>query len=162
MRTNLPHLLVTDFERNDFTKNNTPIPAPPRPARSRSEHSALLKRQLEQAWADAGNDEVVYQTRRNGVYLEFKGEQGHKLITRSLENLRGNDSSNLDTGVSNGHPLIEPVLNTEDCQSVNPEWGSHDHDKHGTLMAGLSAYGSLLPFNWGLRFPWKLMFRRLK
>ncbi len=39
--------------------------------------------------------------------------------------------------------MIEPVLNSEDCQSVDAEWGNHDHDKHGTLMAGISAYGNL-------------------
>lgn len=49
----------------------------------------------------------------------------------------------LDTGVNNGHPLLEPVLSSEDCQTVEPNWGSHDHDSHGTLMAGLAAYGDL-------------------
>ncbi len=49
----------------------------------------------------------------------------------------------LDTGVNNGHPLIEPVLSSANCQSVNSDWGTNDHDKHGTLMAGLSAYGDL-------------------
>ena len=49
----------------------------------------------------------------------------------------------LDTGVNNGHPLISPVLDDDDCQAVLDEWGSHDHHKHGTLMAGVSAYGNL-------------------
>lgn len=49
----------------------------------------------------------------------------------------------LDTGVNNGHSLISPVLSTSDCQCVNSDWGSHDHHKHGTLMAGLTAYGDL-------------------
>ncbi|GAB1352137.1 S8 family peptidase [Erysipelotrichia bacterium] len=49
----------------------------------------------------------------------------------------------LDTGVNNGHPLLKPVLDDSDCQAVDDEWGSHDHDKHGTLMAGVSAYGNL-------------------
>lgn len=49
----------------------------------------------------------------------------------------------LDTGVNNGHSLIEPVLPEDDCQSVQPDWGNHDHNGHGTLMAGLSAYGDL-------------------
>ena len=49
----------------------------------------------------------------------------------------------LDTGVNNGHPLLSPVLNDDDCQSVNTAWGTHDHDKHGTLMAGVAAYGNL-------------------
>ena len=53
----------------------------------------------------------------------------------------------LDAGVNNGHPLLEPVLENEDCLTVNPEWGVHDHDSvghgHGTRMAGTAAYGDL-------------------
>lgn len=49
----------------------------------------------------------------------------------------------LDTGVNNGHPLLAPILKSADCQSVDPAWGSHDHDKHGTLMAGVAGYGDL-------------------
>jgi len=50
----------------------------------------------------------------------------------------------LDTGVNNGHPLLSPVLREDDCQTVNSAWGTHDHDKHGTLMAGTIAYGDLV------------------
>jgi len=53
----------------------------------------------------------------------------------------------LDTGVNNGHPLLEPILRDEDCLTVDPEWGVHDHDSeghgHGTRMAGVAAYGDL-------------------
>lgn len=53
----------------------------------------------------------------------------------------------LDTGVNNGHPLLAPVLRDEDCLSVDPEWGVHDHDGvnqgHGTRMAGMAAFGDL-------------------
>ncbi|MCL5058806.1 MAG: S8 family peptidase [Actinobacteria bacterium] len=49
----------------------------------------------------------------------------------------------LDTGVNNGHPLIAPILKDEDCTSANPSWGVEDHAGHGTLMAGVAAYGDL-------------------
>jgi len=49
----------------------------------------------------------------------------------------------LDTGVNNGHPLIQPVLDDDDCHTVRPTWGVDDHDRHGTLMAGVSAFGDL-------------------
>lgn len=49
----------------------------------------------------------------------------------------------LDTGVNNGHPLIQPVLDNDDCHSVEPVWGVDDHDRHGTLMAGVSIFGDL-------------------
>lgn len=50
----------------------------------------------------------------------------------------------LDTGVNNGHPLLEPVLSDEDLLTVDPNWGTHDHDGHGTQMAGIAAYGDLV------------------
>ncbi len=53
----------------------------------------------------------------------------------------------LDSGVNNGHPMLAPVLEHDDCLTVNPEWGVHDHDSenqgHGTRMAGTAAYGNL-------------------
>jgi hypothetical protein len=49
----------------------------------------------------------------------------------------------LDTGVNNGHPLLQPLLTNDDCQTYEPRWHTHDHDKHGTLMAGLAAFGNL-------------------
>lgn len=50
----------------------------------------------------------------------------------------------LDTGVNRGHPLLSPILKDEDCQAVDASWGKHDHDKHGTLMAGIVAHGNLI------------------
>lgn len=49
----------------------------------------------------------------------------------------------LDTGVNNGHPLLEPLLSSDDQQAFDSDWGSHDHDGHGTLMAGLAGFGDL-------------------
>ncbi len=49
----------------------------------------------------------------------------------------------MDTGVNNGHALIAPVLEDDDCHTVIPDWGTHDHDHHGTLMAGIVTYGDL-------------------
>ncbi len=51
----------------------------------------------------------------------------------------------LDTGVTRGHPLLEASLDAADCQSCDPGWGTHDHDGHGTEMAGLALYGDLTP-----------------
>jgi len=49
----------------------------------------------------------------------------------------------LDTGINNGHNLINPVLKDEDCFSHDDLWGIHDHEGHGTGMAGLAIYGDL-------------------
>jgi hypothetical protein len=49
----------------------------------------------------------------------------------------------LDTGVNNNHPLLQQILNTADCHTCNETWGVHDHKGHGTLMAGVAAFGNL-------------------
>ena len=52
----------------------------------------------------------------------------------------------LDTGVNNGHPLLEQILLNEDCLAVDPAWGTNDHASgsgHGTPMGGVIAYGNL-------------------
>jgi len=50
----------------------------------------------------------------------------------------------LDTGVNYGHALLSPILSEKDCQAVLEKWGVSDHDRHGTLMAGVAAYGDLM------------------
>jgi hypothetical protein len=49
----------------------------------------------------------------------------------------------LDTGVNRGHGLLEAVLAEGDMETVEPDWGTHDHHKHGTLMAGVATYRNL-------------------
>ena len=51
----------------------------------------------------------------------------------------------LDSGINNGHPLLKSVLPDEACQAVDAAWGTDDHDRHGhgTMMAGIAAYGDL-------------------
>lgn len=51
----------------------------------------------------------------------------------------------LDTGVTRGHPLLAASLDGSDCHSCDPAWDTHDHDGHGTEMAGLALYGDLTP-----------------
>jgi hypothetical protein len=50
----------------------------------------------------------------------------------------------LDSGINNGHLLIQPVLANDDLHTVKAEWGTEDHGGHGTLMAGTVAYGDLV------------------
>ena len=54
----------------------------------------------------------------------------------------------LDTGVNQGHPLLEPALNPEDALSYNPAWGVNDTypNGHGTQVAGVALYRDLGPF----------------
>ena len=50
----------------------------------------------------------------------------------------------LDHGVNNGHRLLQPVLADQDKHTIEPEWGTHDDEGHGTLMAGTAGYGDIL------------------
>lgn len=51
----------------------------------------------------------------------------------------------LDTGVTRGHPLLSDAIDASDCHTCEPAWGTHDHDGHGTEMAGLALFGDLTP-----------------
>ena len=82
-------------------------------------------------------------------YIELENRQQLELVQELINRTTFSDVSDvsvciLDTGVNNGHILIQPILDNSDLHTVKPQWGTHDHDKHGTLMAGTVAYGDLL------------------
>ena len=49
----------------------------------------------------------------------------------------------LDTGVQDGHPLLQKSLSFSDIHVVDVRWASRPVDGHGTEMAGLALYGDL-------------------
>lgn len=49
----------------------------------------------------------------------------------------------LDSGVNRGHPLLAPVLTSDDLHTVEPTWGKNDECNHGTGLAGIAIYGDL-------------------
>mgnify|MGYP000273770537 CR=1 FL=1 len=49
----------------------------------------------------------------------------------------------LDTGVTQGHPLISVSLDATDLHTVEPSWGTDDSDGHGSAMAGLALFGDM-------------------
>lgn len=52
----------------------------------------------------------------------------------------------LDTGVNNGHQLLQPLIDNNNTLSVDNAWGTNDHANgagHGTLMAGIAGYGQM-------------------
>ena len=48
----------------------------------------------------------------------------------------------LDSGVNNGHPLLEPIIPEKNCGSVVGE-GIADGNGHGTRMCGIVIYGDM-------------------
>lgn len=52
----------------------------------------------------------------------------------------------LDTGIAADHPLLAPAIAANGVDSCNPdEWGTGDHNGHGTEMAGIALLGDLTP-----------------
>lgn len=52
----------------------------------------------------------------------------------------------LDSGVNNGHQLLQPLMDNANTLTVNENWGTNDHADgagHGTLMAGIAGYGKM-------------------
>lgn len=52
----------------------------------------------------------------------------------------------LDTGVNNGHQLLQPLIDDTNTLTVDNAWGTNDHESgsgHGTLMAGIAGYGKM-------------------
>ena len=52
----------------------------------------------------------------------------------------------LDSGVNNGHQLLQPIIDDANTLTVNNAWGTDDHEPrtgHGTLMAGIAGYGQM-------------------
>ncbi len=52
----------------------------------------------------------------------------------------------LDTGINNGHQLLQPIIDDANTLTVDNAWGTNDHEArtgHGTLMAGIAGYGNM-------------------
>ncbi|MCK5117410.1 MAG: S8 family peptidase [Candidatus Aegiribacteria sp.] len=82
-------------------------------------------------------------------YIESDNFNQTERVMNLLERIESEDDTNvavciLDSGINNGHSLIQPVLADSDIHTVRPEWGGNDDSGHGTLMAGIAAYGDLL------------------
>lgn len=49
----------------------------------------------------------------------------------------------LDTGINRAHPLLNALIPDARNLTINAAWTAADDDNHGTMMAGLCAYGNL-------------------
>lgn len=82
-------------------------------------------------------------------FIETENKQQTDLVRTLLDRTEIDQNSDvvvciLDSGVNNGHLLIQPVLSDADLHTVVLEWGTNDHEGHGTLMAGMAAFGDIL------------------
>lgn len=89
------------------------------------------------------------RAKKNSTFIVSAGIEEQLLVVDALrdriQTTPGSQNSVcvLDTGVNSAHPLLRPILATEDCHSYLTAWGVTDHDGHGTKMAGICGYGDL-------------------
>jgi len=84
-------------------------------------------------------------------FTDLEGEEQHEWIKDALErinfpSLNAPAICLLDSGVNRAHPLLAPLLLEQDNHTVFPDGDSSDSwdgTGHGTLMAGLAAFGDL-------------------
>ncbi|MDM8517044.1 S8 family peptidase [Desulfobacterales bacterium HSG16] len=89
----LRHILLTDQpDTSSYTGSGKPIKKKI-PTRNRQTHGEFLHRRLQQAWTEAENEQAVFHTNREGIYLEFKSDPGAELVIKSLESMRSNQKS---------------------------------------------------------------------
>lgn len=95
---------------------------------------------------------LIAELRRASETADFFVEMDNKEQTEwaqdLLERTEVNENAKvficiLDTGVSNGHVLLKSLIDDSSCQSYESDWGSYDHEGHGTQMSGLAGYGDL-------------------
>ena len=114
----LHHIVLTDLpENNVFTSTTTGRNHFRILERDPRAHGAFLQSKLQEAWSQAENEQAVYHITRKGIYLEFKGEQGYDLVTKSLEDRRSRDS---DKWIR----LLN--VRSENAMNTNPETGEQE------------------------------------
>lgn len=85
-----------------------------------------------------------------GFWVNESSIEQQAWVENLLQRIRLPDSNVkvciLDTGVNNGHQLLQVIIDDENTLTVKPAWGTNDHEfrsGHGTLMAGIAGYGKL-------------------
>lgn len=106
-------------------------------------HASFLESQLKKAWDETNSEYVAQHIDRRGTYIEFKGEAGYDLATKSLDNLQSEKQSGMR------------VLNVREVQSTvrNPKTGKREtittkfatvfvsHKQRKAFFAKLQEYG---------------------
>ncbi|MFT6808036.1 MAG: subtilisin family serine protease [Saprospiraceae bacterium] len=81
-----PILLIRrDPVSEAYTSRNRGNSSPELPERNRAEHTGRLRNQFTEIEGNRQSMEAVQS--KDGIYLQFSGQTGHDLATRSLENL---------------------------------------------------------------------------
>jgi hypothetical protein len=82
----------------------------------------------------------------DGMHAEEQHEWKDDLLDRTVFPLHDSATPRvclLDSGINRGHPLLEPLLTSNDLYTVDPSWGVTDEANHGTGLACIATYGDL-------------------
>lgn len=107
------------------------------------------KQQLsELQWLSSRIAEFRIMVTPTGFFDKLSEADQREFVKDLLERLDVSSMTNtsvclLDTGVNNGHELLEPLLSDENMHSVDVSKGVYDIADHGTRMAGIAAYFTL-------------------
>lgn len=96
----LPHIfLINPAERTDYTSRSSFGSGANIPHRNRRQHSQTLIRKFQSIWAAEQENRtqrtVLTLPTRHGMYLEFRSQAGHDLITKSLDDMRSKNGARL-------------------------------------------------------------------
>ncbi|MBD8497983.1 S8 family peptidase [Paenibacillus arenosi] len=81
-------------------------------------------------------------------YVEIDNKEQVDWARDLLDRLEVSQDTNvfvsvIDTGVSNGHMLLEPMIADTDLYAYDLKWNVFDSAGHGTMMSGIIGYGDL-------------------
>ncbi|MDX9881485.1 MAG: S8 family peptidase [Prolixibacteraceae bacterium] len=79
----------------------------------------------------------------SSLYPYEQTEAVENLLNRIEYEDRGVSVCILDSGINNGHRLLEPFCSDDEKETYHPEWDPNDQEGHGTQMAGLAVFGDL-------------------
>lgn len=65
------------------------------------------------------------------------------LLNRIVHEDKGVSVCILDSGINNGHRLLEPFCSDNEKEAYHPDWQPNDQEGHGTQMAGIVVFGDL-------------------
>jgi hypothetical protein len=79
----------------------------------------------------------------SSLYPYEQNEAVEDLLNRIVYEDKGVSVCVLDSGINNGHRLLEPFCSDDEKVTYHPDWSSDDQMGHGTHMAGIVAFGDL-------------------
>jgi hypothetical protein len=79
----------------------------------------------------------------SSLYPFEQTEAVDNLLSRIVYDDKGVSVCILDSGINNGHQLLEQFCSDDEMETYHPDWSPADQKGHGTQMAGVALFGDL-------------------